>query len=453
MNKLHIPSSLIKRSAMTRRQRLLLGAMISFGVILTAVFGAWWFEPSHIPANYHGWRHVLDFLLFGVLSYIIWHQIVGELFTWGVAKDMKHPHYMRPAAGQRVAFLTAFVPGKEPYDILENSLRHMVAVDYPHDTWLLDEGDDERAKEICERLGVRHYTRRGIPHYNTEHGPFRTKTKGGNHNSWHHQNGQKYDFVAQIDVDFVPRKDFLTMTLGYFRDPKVAFVGTPQIYGNLDEPWIVQGAAEQAYGFYGVTQKGFFGKDMQLFIGANHVVRVAALNDIGGYSGHIVEDHLTGMKMYTRRWKSVYVPEKLAIGEGPATWDAYFSQQMRWAYGLIDILLHHSPKLLPKMKRQHAINYYFLAFVGVITGKRLTYAVTPKGAQQESHVPLTLFMPHFVLGTITAIDIILSFTTGHRAPLLLFWAVVNTVTMYGFILHVTVQRLAKNLSRRVFART
>ncbi len=520
---------------MTRKQRLLLGALISFGVLLTAVFGAWWFMPSHIPANYHGWKHIFDFLLFGILSYVIWHQIVGELFTWGVAKDMQHPHYMRPADGQRVAFLTAFVPGKEPYDILENSLRHMVAVDYPHDTWLLDEGNDERAKEICERLGVHHYSRKGIPHYNTDDGPFRAKTKGGNHNSWHHQNGHKYDFVAQIDVDFVPRKDFLTMTLGYFRDSKVAFVGTPQIYGNLDESWIVQGSAEQAYGFYGVTQKGFFGKDMQLFIGANHVVRTAALNDIGGYSGHIVEDHLTGMKLYAKRWKSVYVPEKLAIGEGPATWDAYFSQQMRWAYGLIDILLHHSPKLLPKMKRQHAINYYFLqqhyfyglvqvlgvtlitlyfafgiqstgmalatllllyvplilwqtlialwlqkfnidpemesgmllkgklltlaawpiyflAFVGVIRGKRLTYAVTPKGAQQESHVPLTLFLPHFVLGTITGIDVMLAFTTTHQAPLLLFWAIVNTVTMYGFILHVIGQRLAKSLSRRVFAR-
>jgi len=411
----------------------------------------------------------------------------------------------------------------------------MAAVDYPHDTWLLDEGDDPRAKEICERLGVKHYSRKGVPHYNTENGPFKAKTKGGNHNSWHHQYGHNYDFVAQIDVDFVPRKDFLTMTLGYFRDPKVAFVGTPQVYGNIDESWIVQGAAEQAYGFYGTTQKGFFGKDMQLFIGANHVVRVAALNDIGGYSGHIVEDHLTGMKIYSNRWKSVYVPEKLAIGEGPATWDAYFSQQMRWAYGLIDILLHHSPKLLPRMKRQHALNYYFLqqhyfyglvqvlgvilitlyfvfgiqstamalapllalyiplilwqilislwlqrfnvdpanesgslwrgklltlaawpiyflAFVGVVRGKRLSYAVTPKGAQQENNVPLTLFMPHLVLGTITAVDIFVSITTQHYAPLLLFWAVINTLTMYGFILYAVGQRFAKALTYRTFAR-
>jgi cellulose synthase/poly-beta-1,6-N-acetylglucosamine synthase-like glycosyltransferase len=531
MNKLYIPSSLLKQSAMTKKQNLLLKFLIGVGVLLTAIFGLWWFEPGHIPANYHGWRHILDFTLFATLSYIIWHQILGELFTWNVAKDMKHPRYMKPLEGQHVAFLTAFVPGKEPYDILENTLSHMVAVDYPHDTWVLDEGDDEHAKEICRRLGVRHFTRKDIPHYNMTDGPFKAKTKGGNHNSWHHKHGDNYDFVAQIDVDFVPRKDFLDMTLGYFRDPNVAFVGTPQIYGNIDESWIAQGSAEQAYSFYGVIQKGFFGKDMQLFIGANHVVRVAALNDVGGYSGHIVEDHLTGMRIYTKRWKSVYVPEKLAIGEGPSTWDAYFSQQMRWAYGLIDILLHHSPKLLPKMKRKHAINYYFLqqhyfyglaqvlgillitlyfafgiqstsmiltpllalyvpliawqtlislwlqkfsvdpttesglllrgkiltlaawpiyflAFVGVITGKRLSYAVTPKGTQQESHVPLTIFLPHFILGTITGIDVVLSFADGRYAPFLLFWAIVNTVTMYGFILATVGQRFAANMVNR-----
>lgn len=99
---------------------------------------------------------------------------------------------------------------------------------------------------------------------------------------------------------------------------------------------------------------------MVLFIGANHIVRVAAHSHIGGYSGHIVEDHLTGMRFYSNRWKSVYVPEVLAVGEGPATWSAYFSQQMRWAYGLIHILLTESPRIFPRMKLKHAVNYFLL---------------------------------------------------------------------------------------------
>lgn len=531
------PPRIRKGNAMSRRQRAFYWLLIVTGLLLTLAFGAWWFSPAHLPQNFHGIEHALDFVLFFILSYIVWYQITSELFSWQVARDMKHPYYMKPKPDSRVAFLTAFVPGKEPYDILESTLKAMVGVDYPHDTWLLDEGDDLRAKLICEKLGVKHHSRKGIAKYNTELGPYMAKTKGGNHNSWHDKYGDSYDFVAQIDVDFTPRKDFLAMTLGYFNDPDVAFVGTPQIYGNTDESWIAQGAAEQAYSFYGTIQKGFYGKDMQLFIGANHIVRVSALNEVGGYSGHIVEDHLTGMRMVSNKWKSVYVPEKLAIGEGPATWEAYFSQQMRWAYGLLDILFHHSPTILPKMKHKHALNYYFLqqhyfygltqalgifllslyfffgvqatnmvlapliflyvpllvwqliiglwlqrfnvdpktesgllikgrlltlatwpiyflALLGVMSGKRLTYAVTPKGAEQTSSVSLKLFLPHLILGTITAAGIIMSFTTHHQSGPLLFWAALNTIVMYGFVLYVTYQKLEATIpakSRSIFA--
>jgi cellulose synthase (UDP-forming) len=520
-----------KLRVMSKTQLTVFRLIVIIGTVMTVAFGIWWFSPSHIPDNYHGILDILDLILFLLLSYVVWYQITSELFNWNVAKDMKHPKFIKPRYGRRVAFLTAFVPGKEPYEILERTLKAMAEASYPHDTWLLDEGDDPTAKKICRKYGVHHHTRKGTEKYNTLLGVFAAKTKGGNHNSWHDKNGHQYDFVAQIDVDFTPSKDFLTRTLGYFRDPSVAFVGTPQIYGNTDESWIARGAAEQSYSFYGATQKGFYGKDMQLFIGANHIIRVSTLNEIGGYSGHIVEDHLTGMKMYTKRWKSVYVPEILAVGEGPATWGAYFSQQMRWAYGLLDILFHHSPKLLPQMQLKHTLNYYFLqqhyfygltqvvgvilisiyflfglqstsmelstllllyvplvlwqimiglwlqrfnidrtkesglllrgriltlaawpiyfiAFMNVITRKRLAYAVTPKGKSQKEKLSLKLFIPHFILGTITAIDLILAYIHKDQSALLIFWAVVNTLTMYGFVGYALYQITVAHLKSR-----
>lgn len=334
--------------------------LVSTGVISTLLFGLWWFRPEHISKNFIGLSHGLDIVLFATLSYVVWYQIINELFSWYVAHFMKQPKPTEPEEGLKVAFLTAFVPNKEPIDVLEKTLQAMINTDYPHDTWVLDEGNSFEAKYLCQKYGAIHYSRKGIVEYNTEIGKFKAKTKAGNYNSWYDQYGKNYELVAQIDVDFIPKKNFLTKTMGYFKDPDVAFVGSPQIYGNVDDSWIAKGAAEQAYNFYGSMQKGFFGIDMQLFIGANHVVRVAAHDAIEGYSGHIVEDHLTGMKFYSKKWKSVYVPEVLAVGEGPSTWDAYFSQQMRWAYGLIDILFTQSPKLFLKMRLKHIINYFLL---------------------------------------------------------------------------------------------
>lgn len=519
------------RPVMNKSQTLTFFLMRMFGYAMTISFAVWWFNPVHVPENFEGNRHLVDFALFGLLSYVIWYQIISELHSWMISKDMRKVVPMRPKQGQRVAFVTAFVPSKEPYDILENTLRAMVAAKYEHDTWVLDEGNDPIAKEICKRLGVHHFSRKGKAKYNTAEGKFKARTKGGNHNAWHDTHGSKYDIVAQIDVDFVPRKDFLTKTIGYFKDPKVAFVGTPQIYGNGKDSWIAEGSAQQAYGFYGSTQRGLFGKNMHLFIGANHIVRTAALEDIDGYPGHIVEDHLTGMYLYQKGWKSVYVPEKLAVGEGPSTWEAYFSQQLRWAYGLIDILYKHSPRILPKMKLKHALNYfflqqhyfygivqvigitlmtmffvsgitatsmafaplillyvpligwqlvislwlqqfnvdpknesglllrgrlltlaawpvYFLAFFSIVTKKSLTYAVTPKGSQQSDFPPLTVFLPHFIIGTITGLGLVLGILKGSEAPMLMFWAAVTTLTMYGLVIYVTLQRVTSFIFNR-----
>jgi len=335
-------------------------ALIATGFLTIAVFGWWWFSRGHVPQNFSDTSHAWDYILFAILTYVVWYQLVTEALTWEVALWMRHPVHLEPEAGKRVALLTAFVPGKEPYDVLERTLRHMVAVKYPHDTWLLDEGNDPMAKHLCDQYGALHYSRHGRQEFNTEDGQFKRKTKAGNYNSWFHQHGRAYEFVAQHDVDFVPREDYLDRTLGYFRDPLVAFVGAPQIYGNVQESWIARGAAEQAYGFYGPMQMGFFGLGMQLFVGANHIIRTKAHDDIGGYSGHVVEDHLTGMRIYRNQWKSVFVPEPLLIGEGPATWSAYFSQQMRWAYGLIDILFRHTPRIAGRMRISHALHYVLL---------------------------------------------------------------------------------------------
>lgn len=456
-----------------------------------------------------------------------------ELFSWYNASFIKHPDSsVVPAPGLRVAYLTAFVPGAEPYDVLEKTLSAMVAIDYPHDTWLLDEGNDPIAQELCNRYGVKHYSRNGKKNFNTADGKFCQKTKGGNYNSWLHHYDQKYDIVAQHDVDFIPRKDFLTRTLGYFRDPDVAFVGTPQIYGNVNDSWLTRGAAEQTYGFYGPLQKGFYGHDMTLLIGANHIVRTKAYRDIDGYQAHIVEDMLTGMKLYTheRKWKSVYVPEVLLVGEGPTTWDSYFGQQMRWAYGCMDIVFRHAPTLLPQMSFRRIFNYvllqqfyftgiaqvvgiglimmyflfgvtsanmtllpilvlyvplliyqllfqlwiqrfnidpkterglylrgkllalaawpiYFLAFVGAIRGKRLTYVVTPKGGCGERVYSPRLFSFHFVLGSVTLLGMVMGYYLGNSAPQIVFWAVLNTMFMYYFFFAETVPALTGQFKR------
>ena len=377
---------------MTRSQRFAYRLLMVLGGASLIAFYAWWLQPAHVPVNFVGWAHLIDWAIFLILTGVVSHRAFMDVYTWVVIRKIE-PRLPapEPPVGLKVAFITTFVPGTEGLDLLERTLPAILRTDYPHDTWLLDEGNDPGARALCESLGVHYFTRSGLREYNLVAGPFTAKTKGGNHNAWYQEHGFDYDSVAQIDTDFTPSRDFLTQTLGYFADPKIGWVGTPQIYGN-DHSFVARGAAQQQYMFYGPIMRGLGGRRMANLIGANHIVRVAALREIRFYAGHLTEDLLTGMRLHAKGWRSSYVAEPLAIGEGPTTWEAYFNQQMRWAHGCIDILRWHTRRLGKAMPRKQAALYlalqqgYFNGIAGAVG--ILLLCVYFFGGLEISRVPL-----------------------------------------------------------------
>lgn len=374
---------------MTRAQRVQWWLVAGSGAACVALLAATWFSPAAVPDGFSGRAHAVDLLLFALLTLVVWHRIVMDALVWVLSRrvrpDVRAPE---PQAGLRVAFITTFVPGAEPLEMLERTLVSLRDADYPHDTWVLDEGDDAATRELCARLGVQHFSRRGVARWNTEDGAFAAKTKGGNHNAWYDDHADDYDVVAQIDTDFTASPDFLTATLGYFRDPRVGWVGTPQVYGNTGS-FVARGAAQQTWSFYGPVLRGLADRGLGLMLGANHVVRVSALRSVGFYEGHLTEDLATGMKLHAAGWRSRYVPRVLAVGEGPTTWPAYLNQQMRWSFGCLHVLRHQTPtamRTLPWLGRFYylwlQLNYLNGLGLLVSTGLLISYLVsgaTPLG--------------------------------------------------------------------------
>jgi hypothetical protein len=388
------------RRVMSRQELAIFVILLSLALFLTARYALWWFHPGNVPANYSGhsvWLIALaNFGPFAALTGLEALRVLQMASLWVFACVMRSAVPMPSPRGLRVAVLTTIVPSKEPLSMLEETLRAMKRIRYADgfDIWLLDEEDDPEVRALCSSLGVRHFSRHGIQKYNQAPSPlpartpFRARTKAGNHNAWRDQHASEYDIVAQMDPDHVPTEDFLEKTLGFFRDPDVAYVIAPQVYyRNTDASWIARGADEQNYGFSAITQRGanFFG--MPIFIGSNHVARSRALSSIRGYASHIVEDHLTGMVLLTttnaatgRRWKGVYTEEIISYGEGPSRWSSYLSQQLRWAYGLDNIVQHNSARLLWRMRPKQAFgftliqSYYGSVAVILLTGLSLTAA-------------------------------------------------------------------------------
>jgi cellulose synthase (UDP-forming) len=359
-------------SVLTPRQHWAMLGLGGLNIALIAALTGYLLLPGEFPRLAPG-QYVRDAITVFGLYVMVLLQLISALRTWVqiyIAARAQDPIPMTPRPGVRVAALTTIVPGKEPVELVMTTLRAMKRIrhDGQLDVWLLDEGNDPEVRRRCEDLGVRHFSRKDHPDWNQPNGPFRAKTKHGNHNAWRAAHEMDYDVVAQMDPDHVPYPNFLERTLGYFTDPDTAFVVAPQVYANMSESFVARGAAELAYLFHGIIQRGANGYRAPLLIGTNHLYRQSAFRQIGGYQDCIIEDHLTSMVIYAtvnpatgNTWKGVYTPDILAVGEGPATYSDFFSQQKRWAYGIWEIARQHSPRIFVKLPtRQQRLTFFAL---------------------------------------------------------------------------------------------
>jgi cellulose synthase (UDP-forming) len=233
-------------------------------------------------------------------------------------------------AGEQVdvdVFITTY---GEDLAVIRRTVQAAVAMHGRHRTYVLDDGHSDEVRRLARSSGA-HYFRR----------PEREHAKAGNVNAALARTSGQY-FVI-LDADFVPSDQFLIETLPFFSRRSVAFVQTPQTYGNLTN-FISRGAGYMQTVFYKLIQPGRNRFNAAFCVGTNVMFRRTAIDDVGGmYTGSKSEDVWTSLLLHERGWRSVFLPEILAIGDAPETIAAYSKQQLRWATGGFEILLTHNP--------------------------------------------------------------------------------------------------------------
>ncbi|MFJ2741674.1 glycosyltransferase family 2 protein [Streptomyces sp. NPDC087440] len=339
--------SLISQEPHRIRAALLLGAapLLSLGLFI------WLMQPGHWtvrdPNLQDDLLPILDIVMLvsiGLIELFRTMNVISNAHATLVARD---PIPVVPESGTRVAFMTSFVPGKEPLEMVTKTLEAAVKIRHRGllHIWLLDEGDDPEVKAVCARLGVHHFSRKGVEKWNQKKGPHRAKTKHGNYNAWLDAHGDDYDYFASVDTDHIPLPNYLERMLGYFRDPNVGFVIGPQVYGNYDS-FVTKAAESQQFLFHALIQRAGNRYGAPMFVGTSNAVRIKALKQIGGLYDSITEDMATGFEIHRaknpatgKKWRSVYTPDVLAVGEGPSAWTDFFTQQLRWSRGTYETIL------------------------------------------------------------------------------------------------------------------
>jgi len=308
------------------------------------------------------------------------------------------PRPIPAAAGWRVAVVVTFVPEAESIEMLDNTVRALIGIDYPHDTWVLDEGNDAEVRDLCLRNDARHFSRQHMPQYQTESGPFKSRTKYGNYNAWLVEHGYgSYDLLVAFDSDHIPRPNYLQQVLGYFADDRVAYVQPAQAYYNQHASFIAAAAAEETYAYYSSIQMISFAVGFPMMVGCHNAHRIIALRQIGGFAPHEADDMVMTLLYRANGWRGVYVPNILARGLTPVDWAGYLKQQRRWARSVLDFKFRVFPRYasrLPVLERilTYLHGLYYLR--GPLTALQISLLLFMLLTNLVPDGPGTLFLLH-----------------------------------------------------------
>lgn len=336
--------------------------------------------------------------LFGLL-------ILGEIYhlwqAFGYIHTVWNDTYEAPFDASYQPEVDVFVTVvSEPVEIVRETITAARDLEYPHvNVHILNDGrvagnpewmDYER---LAQEEGVNCITR------TTPGG-----AKAGNIN--HALKVTQAEYVVVFDADHVPHKDFLQKTIGYFRDPKMAFVQTPQFYKNDTETYVAHGAWQQQELFFGAICRGKNSKNAAFMCGTNMIMRRSALEEVGGmFEENIAEDFLTSLFIHNNGWKSFYVSEVLSEGLAPEDFLSYFKQQFRWARGSLEVIFKFNPLLMKGLSWNQKLQYlisasYYLSGFVVLMNMILpvVYFYTGLVPLELSSISLVLiFMPYIFL--------------------------------------------------------
>jgi cellulose synthase (UDP-forming) len=244
-----------------------------------------------------------------------------------------HQDRLRSLPPEQTPSVDVYIPTyNESLEVLEKTITGALCIEYANfRIWVLDDGRRPWLKAFCEAKGVGYLTR-----------PDNAHAKAGNIN--HALTKTSADFVAIFDADFIPQRNFLIRTVGFFEDPRVGIVQVPHAFYNYDPTQsslaLQKALPDDQRFFFEAVMPSRDGWDAAFCCGSNSVTRREALRSVGDAlpTDSITEDMLLSIALLRNGYITRYLCERLAYGLAPEGLKAFFVQRKRWARGAMQIL-------------------------------------------------------------------------------------------------------------------
>ncbi len=305
---------------------------------------------------YLGWRSTIfaEHSLFLSTLYFI-AETIGFILSLTIIFNSWNYNHQEPKKTKENLKADIFIPTyQEPFDIIKRTICAAQNIDYPHQLWVLDDGKRDDIFHLTQQMGVHYITR-----------PSNLHAKAGNLN--HALQSSSAEFIMVFDADHIALPHALDVTLGFFDDPKVGMVQTPQDYYNTDgfqymsfhqKIW-----HDQSF-FYHVSQPCQDSSNSSSCVGTGVVYRRSVLDTIDGFpTTTVTEDIHTSLKIHKAGYQTIYLNESIAYGVAAADLTEYYKTRHRWAHGNIHALKHEKILTCKGLSFKQRISYLSLGLI------------------------------------------------------------------------------------------
>ena len=155
------------------------------------------------------------------------------------------------------------------------------------------------------------------------------------------------ELFAIFDADFVPPPSFLSRLIPYFDKPDVGMIQARWAHLNRHESLLTEAQAILLDGHFSIEQKARNQNGLWFnFNGTAGIWRRNCIEDAGGWAHEtLTEDLDLSYRAQMRGWSFKYVDSFGVPAELPSDYNAFRSQQHRWAKGSVQV----AKKLLSKV--------------------------------------------------------------------------------------------------------
>ena len=246
----------------------------------------------------------------------------------------------------------------EPPDMVIATIESLRKLDYTNFEVIVV---DNNTKDETKWKPIEAYMATLPEHFHFYHLPTWPGFKAGALNFALTKTNPQAQVIGVVDADYIVTSDWIATLTPHFLEGKVAVVQAPQAHRDWEHSFFRRMCNWEFEGFFRIGMHHRHERNALIQHGTMTLIRHQALKDLVGWSEWcICEDTELGLRLLENDFELRYVDDTFGRGLTPANFNALKSQRYRWAFGAMQILKRHIPKLVGESNLSFSQRYHFL---------------------------------------------------------------------------------------------